>query len=121
MINEGHIVGNHSYRHLNMTQVDLETASDEITMMHDYMAQMFQYEMKYFRFPEGAFSEQTIALAADLDTAAYFGALLMPIGTKTNSQTKKRLTTASFLPHMTAKSCCCTPFQAQMPIFWGPL
>jgi peptidoglycan-N-acetylmuramic acid deacetylase len=72
MINEGHIVGNHSYRHLNMTQVDLETASDEITMMHDYMAQMFQYEMKYFRFPEGAFSEQTIALAADLGYRSVF-------------------------------------------------
>ena len=30
MINEGHIVGNHSYNHYNMTQIDLETASDEI-------------------------------------------------------------------------------------------
>lgn len=72
MINEGHIVGNHSYNHYNMTQIDLETASDEITMMHDYVAQMFQYEMKYFRFPEGAFSEQTIALAADLGYRSVF-------------------------------------------------
>lgn len=72
MINEGHIVGNHSYNHYNMTQIDLEAASDEITMMHDYVAQMFQYEMKYFRFPEGVFSEQTIALAADLGYRSVF-------------------------------------------------
>ncbi|MCD7873205.1 MAG: polysaccharide deacetylase family protein [Clostridiales bacterium] len=72
MIDEGHIVGNHSYTHYNMTEVDLQTASDEITMLHDYMAQMFQYDMKYFRFPEGVFSEQTIALAAELGYRSVF-------------------------------------------------
>lgn len=72
MINEGHIVGNHSYSHYNMTQIDLETASDEITIMHDYVSEMFQYDMNLFRFPEGAFNEQTIALAGELGYRSVF-------------------------------------------------
>ncbi len=72
MINEGHIVGNHSYRHYNFTQIDVETASDEITILHDYVAEQFGYEMKYFRFPEGAFSEQALALTKDLGYSSIF-------------------------------------------------
>ncbi len=72
MINEGHIVGNHTYRHYNLTEKDIETASDEITILHDYVAQQFGYEMTYFRFPEGAFSEQTLALAKDLGYETLF-------------------------------------------------
>lgn len=72
MINEGHIVGNHSYRHYNFTQIDLDTASDEITILHDYVAEQFGYEMTYFRFPEGAFSEQTLALTSSLGYETLF-------------------------------------------------
>ena len=72
MIDEGHIVGNHSYSHYNMTEIDLETASEEITLLHDYTCEMFQYEMTYFRFPEGAFSEQTAALAGELGYRSVF-------------------------------------------------
>lgn len=72
MINEGHIVGNHSYRHYNFTNIDLDTARDEITVLHDYMTEQFGYEMTYFRFPEGAFSEQTLALAQDLGYTTLF-------------------------------------------------
>ncbi len=72
MINEGQIVGNHSYRHYNFTQIDVETARDEITILHDYVAEQFGYEMKYFRFPEGAFSAQALALTKDLGYSTLF-------------------------------------------------
>ncbi|MCI6244503.1 MAG: polysaccharide deacetylase family protein [Eubacterium sp.] len=72
MIDEGHIVGNHSYSHYNMTEIDLETASEEITLLHDYTCEMFQYEMTLYRFPEGAFSEQTVALAGELGYKSVF-------------------------------------------------
>lgn len=72
MISEGHIVGNHSYKHKNMTKIDVESARDEVTMLHDYVAQMFGYEMNYFRFPEGAFSEQNLALINDLGYECIF-------------------------------------------------
>lgn len=72
MISEGHIVGNHSYKHKNMTKIDVESARDEVTLLHDYVAQMFGYEMNYFRFPEGAFSEQNLALVNDLGYKCVF-------------------------------------------------
>ena len=72
MIDEGHIVGNHSYRHYNFTKVDIETATEEITFLHEYVMDKFGYEMKYFRFPEGAFSELTLALANDLGYETLF-------------------------------------------------
>lgn len=72
MINEGHIVGNHSYRHYNFTNIDIETAEEEITFLHDYVKENFGYEMKYFRFPEGAFSELTLALAGSLGYETLF-------------------------------------------------
>lgn len=72
MINEGHVLANHSYSHYNMTEVDLETAEEEITLMHDYVEENFNYSMGYFRFPEGVFSEQTLALAAQLGYRSVF-------------------------------------------------
>lgn len=72
MINEGHIIGNHSYSHYNMTEIDIDTAAEEITLMHDYVEENFNYSMGYFRFPEGVFSEQTIELAAELGYRSVF-------------------------------------------------
>lgn len=72
MIAEGHIVGNHSYRHYNMTEVDTETARDEVTLLHDYMAEQFGYEMTLFRFPEGEFSEQNLAIVNSLGYKSVF-------------------------------------------------
>lgn len=72
MINEGHILANHSYSHYNMTEIDLETAQEEITLLHDYVEENFDYTMRYFRFPEGVFSEQTLALAAELGYTSVF-------------------------------------------------
>ncbi len=57
---------------INFTQIDLQTARDEITILHDYVAEQFGYEMTYFRFPEGAFSEQTLALTKELGYSTLF-------------------------------------------------
>lgn len=72
MINEGHIVANHSYRHYNMTTVDAETVKDEITILHDFVAEKFAYEMNLFRFPEGEFSEQNLAVVQSLNYQSIF-------------------------------------------------
>lgn len=72
MIDEGHIVGNHTYRHYNMTEVDTDTARDEVTFLHDYVAEQFGYEMTLFRFPEGEFSEQSLAIVNSLGYKSVF-------------------------------------------------
>ena len=68
MIDEGHIVGNHSWTHPvgGLPTQSLEEASGEITKLHEYVKEHFNYTMTLFRPPEGAFSEQTLALAQSL-------------------------------------------------------
>ena len=62
MIDEGHVVGNHSSRHPNMTQITMEEAYAEVADLHNYISENFGYDMYLFRPPEGAFSERTLAL-----------------------------------------------------------
>jgi peptidoglycan-N-acetylmuramic acid deacetylase len=62
MIDEGHIVGNHSTNHPNYTAISLEKATEETFLLHDYVKENFGYDMYLFRPPEGAFSEQSLSL-----------------------------------------------------------
>ena len=62
MIDEGHVVGNHSARHPNMTQIGMDAAYNEVADLHNYISENFGYDMYLFRPPEGAFSERTLAL-----------------------------------------------------------
>lgn len=68
MIDEGHIIGNHTYRHYTLDEVSEQEATEEIVFLDNYMKDTFQYRMKLFRFPKGEFSEKTLALA---DTLGY--------------------------------------------------
>ncbi len=63
MIDEGHVIGNHSVNHLNMTELSLEEAREEIMGLHTYVKEHFNYEMFLFRNPEGAISEKALAAA----------------------------------------------------------
>ena len=62
MIDEGHIVGNHSNKHITYPSLSLEEAKEDLMSLHQYMLDTYQYKMTVFRFPEGNFSEQTLAL-----------------------------------------------------------
>lgn len=62
MIDEGHVVGNHTSHHWNPTQKSLDDAYEDIKELHDYMLENFDYKMTLYRPPEGAFSEQTLAM-----------------------------------------------------------
>lgn len=72
MIDEGHIVGNHSNRHKNFTTLSAEDGAQDILDLHQYILDNFDYTMKLFRFPEGAFSERTAALLQEMDYASCF-------------------------------------------------
>lgn len=62
MIDEGHTVGNHTTHHPNMTALSIEEGRQEVQELHDYIREHFDYEMRLFRAPEGAISEQSMAL-----------------------------------------------------------
>lgn len=68
MLDEGHVVGNHSTSHPvgGMPTLTLDETRTDIMNLHDYVLQNFGYEMWLFRPPEGAFSEQTLALTHSL-------------------------------------------------------
>lgn len=55
MIDEGHVVGNHSYTHPSMPDCSENEMIEEISVLHDYVAAQFGYEMTLFRFPKGSF------------------------------------------------------------------
>lgn len=60
MIAEGHTVGNHSYTHPSFPSCSYEETEKEVMTLHNYVKENFNYEMKFFRFPMGEFSERTL-------------------------------------------------------------
>ncbi|MEG2929936.1 MAG: polysaccharide deacetylase family protein [Oscillospiraceae bacterium] len=61
---EGHTIGNHSATHADMTTLDDAAAKEEIMGMHRIMEEKYSYSPYLFRFPAGAFSEKSLAIAA---------------------------------------------------------
>ncbi len=67
MIDEGHIVGNHTWSHPSMPSVtDDAKLKKDIMDLHDYVLENFNYEMTFLRPPKGEFSERTVKLSKDL-------------------------------------------------------
>lgn len=65
MIDEGHIVGNHSWGHINFPNSTPQEMYDDILELHSYVQENFDYSMFLFRYPEGVFSEQSLAVLQD--------------------------------------------------------
>ena len=72
MIDEGHIVGNHSVNHPSFPEISLEECQQEIMELHDYVKENFGYEMSLFRFPMGEFSEADLKVVQDLGYRSVF-------------------------------------------------
>lgn len=61
MIDEGHIIGNHTVNHKSMPSCSLETINKEVMDLHSAISGKFGYEMKFIRPPKGEYSERTVA------------------------------------------------------------
>ena len=66
MIDEGHIVGNHSVSHPEMANGSVERMAQEIMGLHNYILENFGYEMFLFRAPSGNFSEKVLGVSKTL-------------------------------------------------------
>ena len=68
MYDEGHIVGNHTNRHLNMTELSAAEVADEMQAVEDAVRENFPDapDMLYFRPPEGAVDEWLMETEARL-------------------------------------------------------
>lgn len=60
MIEEGHIIGNHTVNHKSMPDLTEEKIKTEVMDLHQVIQEKFGYEMKYIRPPKGEFSEKTL-------------------------------------------------------------
>ncbi len=72
MINEGHVIGNHSAYHGSLPTETLEEAYDEVKILHDYIYENFGYTMSLFRFPAGESSDRTQALLQSMGYKSLF-------------------------------------------------
>lgn len=69
MIDEGHILGNHTVNHKNMTQVSKKTFVDELEGVEDLIKEKFPdaEPLHYWRPPMGACNEWVLKLADKMD------------------------------------------------------
>ena len=74
MIDEGHVVGNHSITHPSkgLPSQTLDVQAEEIMALHRYVKENFDYDMYLFRYPAGIFSQQSLALVQQLGYRSVF-------------------------------------------------
>lgn len=76
MVNEGHIIGNHSYHHPDFTKLSKDDVKEEIKSLEMAVANISdQKEMKYLRPPRGTFNEQTLRWAEEFGYIHVFWSL----------------------------------------------
>ena len=66
MIDEGHIIGNHTINHYSMPEISNEKIKEEVMGLHSAVYEKFGYEMKYIRPPKGEYSENTVCYTNSL-------------------------------------------------------
>lgn len=73
MIDEGHVLGNHSDKHPeDITAMPLSEVFEDTRRLHDQIVEQFNYEMKVYRFPSGVFNEQLLALMQEAGYRSVF-------------------------------------------------
>lgn len=74
MIDEGHVVGNHSTTHpaAGLPSQSIETQAEELMALHHYVKEQFDYDMYLFRYPAGIHSDQSLALVQQLGYRSVF-------------------------------------------------
>ncbi|MDK2802993.1 MAG: polysaccharide deacetylase family protein [Oscillospiraceae bacterium] len=72
MIDEGHVIGNHSYTHPSMAEISIDSVKSEISLLHEYIEKEFGYKMTLFRPPKGEFTEESLVAAKELGYKTVF-------------------------------------------------
>lgn len=72
MINEGHIVGNHSATHPSFADISREKMVKELEETENYLRENYGYASKFFRFPAGEYTESALDQVAALGYVSVF-------------------------------------------------
>lgn len=67
MTQEGHLIGNHSWHHPDMSQISVERMHKELNQVKEEVSALTgQKEMRYLRMPRGIFNDQSLAVSQGL-------------------------------------------------------
>ncbi|MBP3362038.1 MAG: polysaccharide deacetylase family protein [Clostridia bacterium] len=66
MVNEGHIVGNHTVNHPNLAKSELSVVASELKGLNDAFSEKYGKDMIYMRPPEGEYSEKLLCFTGDM-------------------------------------------------------
>lgn len=66
MIDDGHIIGNHTVNHKSMPGLSKDKLTEELMNLHTAIYEKFGYEMKYMRPPKGEYSEKSLDITTKL-------------------------------------------------------
>ncbi len=72
MIEEGHLIGNHSYHHYSFPEISMPNLVTEIMSLDDLLVQNFMVKMQYIRPPKGEYNEQSLAVSKALGYTTVF-------------------------------------------------
>lgn len=77
IVDEGHIVGNHTYSHPDMSQISSKSAFEkELSSVETAYNELTGKEMhKLYRPPQGKYSEENLQMAKDLGYSTFFWSL----------------------------------------------
>ena len=77
MVEEGHTVGNHTYHHPDMSKISTTDAfAKEITAVEKQYQEITGKELtKFYRPPQGKFSETNLQMAKDMGYHTFFWSL----------------------------------------------
>lgn len=77
MVEEGHIVGNHTYHHPDMSKIgDMDSFKKEIESLEElYRTTTGQEMVKFYRPPQGKYSRQNLKMAQELGYKTFFWSL----------------------------------------------
>ncbi len=77
MVNEGHTVGNHTYHHPDMSALSSQAEFEkELTSLEALYKELTGQDMKkYYRPPQGKYSQSNLKMASDLGYKTFFWSL----------------------------------------------
>lgn len=111
MLREGHIVGNHTYHHYDMSKLSDEAAfNQELTSLETLYRETTGEDLpRYYRPPQGIYSEKILKWRRSSATGRYSGRWPTSTGIRTTSRPTSRRFPSSCRASIRARSCCCTP------------
>lgn len=92
MVDEGHIVGNHTYSHPDMSSISQKADFEkELTSVETIYTEITGQEMtKFYRPPQGKYSEKNLQMAKELGYSTFFWSLAYVDWYEDNQPTKEQ-------------------------------